>query len=427
MRIAFIYANSWERHYPQVTEDFHRTVWCKSDSTTLTMPRAAMRSGIEPVFYCLSSSITRPLDFRHDFGFPLRAVPSRFHPGDFAREMSLRLLREVAREDYDLLCFYQYYRNGRYPDMFDLFALFCALTGRPFITHFQAGEFYLNGKTSRIKAGLLKPRYWIKRWAMGQAERITSCNTVELEKLSNPAHPQYYGLSFDPSRCVHVPNIVDPELFHPMPRAEACASIGRDPAHTYILYVGFLREAKGIQDLVAALPGLLAEYPGVRLLIVGNGAYEGALRLQAARAGLGAVVDFVGAVAHDRLCPYYGASAVHVLPSHHEGLPSVLLEALACGTPSIGTRVGGIPEVLGNGVGMLVPPHDPPALQSALRRVLGGEFRTDGEQRRRLLSHHSYENTGRIFRSMCEEVLRAPHTRRRGRLTGEPVAEGRRA
>ena len=125
MKVAFIDANSWEQHLPHITGDFNRKVWCTSDSATHMWPRAAMLAGVETVLYYLSSSITQPLDLQHEFGYRIRANPSHLHPGEFAREMSLRLLRELSCEKFDMLLCYQHYRNGRYPDMFDLFAFHC--------------------------------------------------------------------------------------------------------------------------------------------------------------------------------------------------------------------------------------------------------------------------------------------------------------
>jgi glycosyltransferase involved in cell wall biosynthesis len=77
-------------------------------------------------------------------------------------------------------------------------------------------------------------------------------------------------------------------------------------------------------------------------------------------------VALMGAVAHDTLGDWFRAADLLCLPSHNEGVPNVVLEAMACGTPVVATRVGGIPEVLPEYAGVLVPVQDQPALESAL-------------------------------------------------------------
>jgi glycosyltransferase involved in cell wall biosynthesis len=102
-----------------------------------------------------------------------------------------------------------------------------------------------------------------------------------------------------------------------------------------------------------------------------GGEEEAALRAQAQRLGLSESVDFLGAVAPGDLAPHYRAADVVVLPSRREGLGLVLVEALFCRRPVIGTRVGGIPDVVADGeTGLLVPPDDPLVLAEAIARLL---------------------------------------------------------
>lgn len=81
-------------------------------------------------------------------------------------------------------------------------------------------------------------------------------------------------------------------------------------------------------------------------------------------------VTFAGRLAHDQIVRWFGAADVFCLPSHAEGVPNVVLEAMACGTPVVATRVGGIPEVLPAYAGVMVPPKNVDALDEALFTAL---------------------------------------------------------
>jgi glycogen synthase len=294
--------------------------------------------------------------------------------------------------------------------MFDLLAVYARLRGLRFVAHYQAGSFPHANPRSRLKQALLQPRRLLKRYALDAAERIFSLNRGALEALTNPRAPEFCGFVFPAAKCVYLPNIVDTALFAPLDKAAARAELQLDPGARYVLYVGFLRVGKGVQDLLAAWPRVRAGSPGARLLIVGDGPYAPELRQQAEALGPDGGVTFAGAVPNDRLRPYYCAADAHVLPSHFESFGSVLIEAMACGTPSVGTRVGGIPEALSDGAGLVVPPGDADALAAALGRVLDGAFRIPPEVRARKLHEYSFENAGRIlyeaYRAILEDALR---------------------
>src|SRR5262249_20192692 len=106
------------------------------------------------------------------------------------------------------------------------------------------------------------------------------------------------------------------------------------------------------------------------LVAVGDGPLRPDLERQAAASGLCGRVRFIGSRPWSELPDWYRAADVFCLPSHSEGVPNVLLEASACGTPWVASQVGGIPEIANLGVSRLVPPNTPPALAAALRAAL---------------------------------------------------------
>jgi glycosyltransferase involved in cell wall biosynthesis len=132
-----------------------------------------------------------------------------------------------------------------------------------------------------------------------------------------------------------------------------------------MLYLGWVIPTKGIDDLVDAWSRL--NPPGWRLLVVGP-AESAYLEKLSARIGP-AVVQFTGELSHEEAMAAMAQSDGFVLPSHTEGFPNVVLEAMALAKPIIATSVGAIPEMLADDCGILVPPRDLAALADALGRV----------------------------------------------------------
>lgn len=136
-----------------------------------------------------------------------------------------------------------------------------------------------------------------------------------------------------------------------------------------LLFVGNLVAIKGLDVLLRACE-LLARDFEYSCFLIGDGPLRGNLERDVARAGLTDRVRFVGPRPHAQLPDWYRAADVFVLPSRSEGVPNVLLEAAACGTPFVASRVGGIPEIAHLGESRLVPPGDVRQLAGALREFL---------------------------------------------------------
>ncbi|HEY4596913.1 MAG TPA: glycosyltransferase family 4 protein [Thermoanaerobaculia bacterium] len=148
----------------------------------------------------------------------------------------------------------------------------------------------------------------------------------------------------------------------------------------YLLFVGRLRIRKGVEVLLEAL----REIPGARLRIAGDGEHRPALERAAAE--LGPAVTFLGTRDAAQVRTLLRGAAALVVPSIYEGMPLVVLEAMAAGVPVVASAVSGIPEVVVDGeTGWLVPPEDPEALARALEEILAdpGEARRRGEAGRR--------------------------------------------
>jgi glycosyltransferase involved in cell wall biosynthesis len=179
-------------------------------------------------------------------------------------------------------------------------------------------------------------------------------------------------LGADPRGVEVVYDGIDDSHFHPGPQDVARAELGLPPDGRVVLFVGNLIPVKGLDVLIRACALLRQQGLSFTCVLVGQGPLGAALRQQADRAGLEDCVRFLGALPHDRLPAWYRAADVFVLPSHSEGVPCVLLEAAACGTPFVASRVGGIPEIAHLGPSELTPPGNVEHLAAALRRRLDG-------------------------------------------------------
>jgi glycosyltransferase involved in cell wall biosynthesis len=182
---------------------------------------------------------------------------------------------------------------------------------------------------------------------------------------------------------VVIPNGVDPETFRP--------EAGSRAQRPTILFVGRFDDQKGIDVLLDAWRGL---QEAADLRLAGTGWREDRYREQARQLGLRSV-HWDGHVARERLPELVRRAWAVVLPSRYENFPLVLLEAMACGVPVVATRVGGIPELVTDGVeGLLVPAEDAPALREALAAIVRDGARASGmgaRARRRIEGRYTWD------------------------------------
>ncbi len=182
-----------------------------------------------------------------------------------------------------------------------------------------------------------------------------------------------------------------------------------------VLGVGRLVEKKGFADLVAAAAVLARTGRRFQLGIVGTGPEEDALRSQAAELGINDLVTLHGSLPQGQTRDLVRRAAVLAAPcviardGNRDGLPTVLLEGMALGTPVVSTPVTGIPEAVSPGrTGLLVPPHNPPALAKALARLLDDaelRLRLATEARRHIETHFDARHSARSLYTVLGEAV----------------------
>jgi glycosyltransferase involved in cell wall biosynthesis len=165
---------------------------------------------------------------------------------------------------------------------------------------------------------------------------------------------------------------VNPGLMRVIPLGVDCAAFHPAEAdrERTILFAGSLIERKGVRHLLAAMADVRRNFPDYRLVLLGEGRLRAELESRTASLGLHAAVEFAGAQPPAKVAEWMRRAALLVLPSLEEGLGAVLLEALASGTPCVASDVGGIPEIITEETGRLVPPGDPQALTDAICGLL---------------------------------------------------------
>jgi D-inositol-3-phosphate glycosyltransferase len=214
----------------------------------------------------------------------------------------------------------------------------------------------------------------------------------------------------DPSRLTVVPCGVDHRTFRPVDRDTARKMLGLSDRPT-VVYVGRLVARKGVDTLVEAFT-LLPRRLDARLVIVGGepGGSPEATRLAALAEDLDISerVSFAGSRPQEDLRHYYGAADVAVSVPHYEPFGMTPLEAMACATPVVGSRVGGIKTSVADGeTGYLVPPREPEALAGRVLRLLSDpalQFRVGRAARRRIEEHYTWERVATLAADTFSEV-----------------------
>jgi len=172
-----------------------------------------------------------------------------------------------------------------------------------------------------------------------------------------------------------LPNGYKEDFFHPADIYESRKSLSLPFDKKVILSVGFLEEVKGHKYLIEAMSYIVKKRTDVICLIVGEGKLEHKLNKQIVSAGLQDYVKLVGGRPHSEIPLWMNACDVFVLPSLSEGNPTVMFECLGCGKPFVGTKVGGVPEIIvSDDYGLIVEPQNSIDLAEKIDLALSNEW-----------------------------------------------------
>jgi len=262
-------------------------------------------------------------------------------------------------------------------------------------------------------SGLWKTKPWVafhhgytaesvKDLAYNQFDRWSLRPPAHIVAVSRGALEQLAAKGVDTSRALVLHNALDAAWMLDVdvrasmnPVMERHGQIASN--EVIVLGIGRLSREKAFIDLVAAMAQLVRLQPElpVRLMILGEGPEQPRIERAIQRAGLGSRVTLAGRVTDVR--PYYRVGRLVVIPSHSEGSPNVLLEAMSAGIPIVATTAGGIPEIVQDEYSaLLVPPRDPAAMARAMASVLSDAKLADSLTRNaQLIVRQKYHPDGR--------------------------------
>jgi N-acetyl-alpha-D-glucosaminyl L-malate synthase BshA len=167
-----------------------------------------------------------------------------------------------------------------------------------------------------------------------------------------------------------IPNGIELERFHKLPRNEMRIKLGIKADEKIILFVGRLHPVKGVKHLIKAV-NVVRQKHKAKLLLVGKGPEQDRLKKLVEQLHLEDYVKFMGPIPNEKIPWIYAAADILVLPSLSEGFPVTILEAMASGLPIIATRVGGLPEVIEEEYnGFLVEPENPKQIAEKISLLL---------------------------------------------------------
>jgi glycosyltransferase involved in cell wall biosynthesis len=168
-------------------------------------------------------------------------------------------------------------------------------------------------------------------------------------------------------KVVTIYNGFDPQAFNP-----SVLHKGSPTDKTVLFTARRLVEKNGVEYLIMAMPNIIAHHDA-RLVIAGDGPHKNFLQKLVAQHNLQDVVSFVGAVPHTKLPQLISACDIVVIPSLMEASSLFLIESMASNRPVVATNVGGIPEILKENCGVLVPPRDEFALSEAINQLIADD------------------------------------------------------
>ncbi len=416
MRLALsLYSEFWEDFYESYSISKEHYLERYADDWSFLYIGMLRQFGVETTIYHFSRDSRRLEEYVHrPTGCTVKFLPSpRFHRSlyylcyytwwsgpwgplrrllypliSYVSPLSLRFVRLLRRDRPDLLM-QQDYEMGK----FDVVALICKALSIPLVAFFTGGD---------------SPRAEYERPLRRRTMQIP-CRVVCMSQEECARVLQEYRLPAD--RVAYLPTPVDEVAFQPRSQPAARARLGVPVEGSYILFIGrLLNSHKGADVLLEAYAKVVQMVPDARLLLVGRGPDEDSLQEYAAAHELSGVL-FRGWVDKEELPHYYNAADMLVLSSHHEGVPLIITEAMASALPVVSTDVGGVRDLLADGVsGFLVEAGDVEALADRILRLLGNpqERARLGMTGRQIVEQQfTREVVGRRFSQILHDCLPA--------------------
>ena len=247
----------------------------------------------------------------------------------------------------------------------------------------------------------------VNDWTVGRV--VLKCSDRVIV-VSRKTMEYVLKLGADMSKTSVMHNGVDTDFFHPMNREESRDKLGLPKNRTLILTIRRLVYKNGLDTFIESASLLTRDYPDLLFIVIGKGPNRKLIEKRVREFGIGDNIRLAGFVPEKLLPLYYNAADYFVIPSSSgEGLPLVLLEAMACGLPVIATSVGGTPEIIKDMKnGVLVPPRNPKALAETISKFLSNKelgLAIGKEARNTVEDKFTWEENVRRLQNVYDEFL----------------------
>ena len=244
------------------------------------------------------------------------------------------------------------------------------------------------------------PSYFVGRLTEQTLRRASFVLTV-----SDDLRDRVLQWGISQNKCQTIHNGCDFDIFKPASREAVRNELSIDPNAELIVFVGRFVPLKGLRELFEAAATLSKSRARIQVVCIGEGPMDRELRSRASQPDIKGHVTFVGGASPGEIARWLAASDVFCLPSHSEGCPNVVIEALSCGRPVVASNVGGIPELLNSRCGILVPPKDAQLLAQGLSQALDHPW---NQEEIANSSRRGWDDVARETYDACCSVVRTP-------------------
>lgn len=246
-------------------------------------------------------------------------------------------------------------------------------------------------------SNFVKKYYSVFRFVLNHSDKLILVSDKQKQAI--------ISLFGDSLKIVVIPNGFKKSLYYPMDKNMCRIKLNLSLDTNIIFNISNLIESKGHAYLLSAISDIISVTENLSCYIAGRGYYRDALNALLAEFKLQDCVKFLGWIPDDQIMIWMNASDIFVLPSLNEGNPIVMFEALGCGKPFVGTRVGGVPEIItSEKYGLLVEPANPEDLAEKILMALEREW--DREAILEYAQQFTWENIAKLIVGVYEEVLK---------------------
>jgi len=233
-----------------------------------------------------------------------------------------------------------------------------------------------------------------------------AASSQALITVSQDLANQLHEFGIDKGRLHTLYNGIDLQRFVPGDRSQARNSLMIAELDRVLLYVGNIKQSKGVLDLVTALMHL-PDSSWQQCVVIGDGEDRVAMERMVLQSGLAGRIRFLGRLPHEQIGLWMTACDLLLLPSHAEGVPNVVLEAMASGRPVVASDLPGIREVTPNYAGITAPAQQPAAFAVAVAEALGRNW--DADRIRRHAERFSWQDNADKLETLLQNAVSGKH------------------